>query len=166
MFLFGATLSYSIDDACFSFLVESSTDVRSKALALSSALPHAGDWLNVVPCSALSLHLMDCEFCLCLKYWLGLQMFEDGAWCSVCQVEVDPFGDHHLGCGGNADRIARHNALRDTIFSAAQSAALAPRREVSSLMPSSQNRPADVYLPSWIKGLPAALDVTVISTMQ
>ena len=24
-------------------------EVRSKALALSSSLPHAGDWLNVVP---------------------------------------------------------------------------------------------------------------------
>ena len=52
------------------------------------------------------------------------------------------------------------------IFSAAQSAALAPRMEVSSLIPSSQNRPADVYLPSWKGGRPAALDVTVISTMQ
>ena len=58
-------------------------------------------------------------------------------------------GDHHVGCGGNADRIARHNALRDAIFSAAQSAALAPRREVSSLIPCSLSRPADVYLPSW-----------------
>ena len=131
------SLSHSIDDACFSFLVESSSDVRSKALASSSALPHAGEWLNIVPCSALGLHLMDCEFRLCLKYWLGLQMFEDGARCPVCHVVADPFGDHHVGCGGNADRIARHNALRDAIFSAAQSAALAPRMEVSSLIPSS-----------------------------
>ena len=162
----GHSLSHSIDDACFSFLVESSPDVRSKALALSSALPHARDWLNVVPCSALGLHLMDCEFCLCLKYWLGLQMFEDGARCPVSHVVANPFGDHQVGCGGNADRIARHNTLRDAIVSAAQSAALAPRREVSSLIPSSQNCPAVVYLPSSKRGRPAALDVTVISTMQ
>ena len=160
------SFSHSIDDACFSFLVESSPDIRSKALALSSALPHAGNWLNVVPCSALGLHLMDCVFRLCLKYWLGLQMFEDGDRCPVCHVVADPFGDHLVGCGGNADRIARHNALRDAIFSAAQSAALAPRREVSSLIPSSLNRPADVYLPNLKGGRPAALDVTVISTMQ
>ena len=83
-------------------------------------------------------------------------MFEGGARCPVCHVVAGPFGDHHVGCGGNADRIARHNALRDAIFSAAQSAALAPRREVSSLIPSSQNRPADVYLPSWKGGRPAA----------
>ena len=63
----------------------------------------------------------------------------------VCHTVADPYGDHHVGCGGNGDRIARHNSLRDAIFSAAQSAALAPRREVSSLIPSSLSRPADVF---------------------
>ena len=143
------SLSHSVDEACFSLLLESSPDVHSRALALSSALPHAGDWLNVVPSSALGLHLMYCEFRLCLRYWLGLQMFQDGAQCPVCHTVADPYGDHHVGCGGNADRTARHNALRDAIFSAAQSAALAPRREVSSLISCSLSHPADVYLPSW-----------------
>ena len=63
----------------------------------------------------------------------------------VCHTVADPYGDHHVGCGGNGDRIARHNSLRDAIFSAAQSAALAPRRKVSSLIPSSLSRPADVF---------------------
>ena len=136
------SLSRSIDEACFSLLLERAPDVRSKALALSSAISHAGDWLNVVPSSALGIHLLDCEFWLCLRYWLGLQIFEDGP------TIADPYGDHHVGCGGNGDRIAQHNALRDAIFSAAQSAALAPRREVSSLIPSSLSCPADVFLPS------------------
>ena len=65
---------------------------------------------------------------------------------------ADPYEDHHVGCGGNADRIARHNALRDAIFSAAQSAALAPRREVSSLIPCSLSRPADVYISTQLEG--------------
>ena len=50
--------------------------------------------------------------------------------------------------------------------SAAQSAALSPRREVPSLIPGSLSRPADVYLPHWSQGRPAALDVTVISPLQ
>ena len=160
------SLSRSIDEACFSSLLESAPDVRSKALALSSSIPHAGDWLNAVPSPALGLHLLDCEFRLCLRYWLGLRLFSDGTPCSVCHTTADPYGDHHVGCGGNGDRILRHNALRDAIFSAAQSAALAPRREVPSLIPNSQSRPADVYLPNWKRGCPAALDVSVISTMQ
>ena len=79
---------------------------------------------------------------------------------------TDPFGDHHVGCGGNNDRISRHDSIRDAVFSAAQSAALAPRKEVPCLIPDRQSRPADVFLPHWKRGLPAALDVSVISTLQ
>ena len=71
-----------------------------------------------------------------------------------------------MGCGGNGDRIFRHDSIRDAIFSVAQSAALAPRKEAPSLIPSSRRRPADIYLPNWKRGQSAALDITVISTMQ
>ena len=142
------SLSYSIDEACFSSLSGSAPDVCSGALALSSSIPHASDWLNVVPSSTLGLHLLNCEFRLCLRYWLGLQLFPDGAQCSVCHTIADPYGDHHAGCEGNGDRILRHNALHDALFSAAQSSALAPQREVPSLIPNSHSRPADVYLPN------------------
>ena len=160
------SLSRAIDAASLDALLASATHPRRKALALSTSIRHAGDWLNVVPSSALGLHLQDREFRLCLKYWLGLQIFEEDRRCPVCLLVADQFGDHHVGCGGNADRIFRHNSLRDAVFSAAQSAALAPRKEVPSLIPGTQNRPADVYLPCWKRGRPAALDITVISTMQ
>ena len=52
------------------------------------------------------------------------------------------------------------------MFSASQTAALAPRKEVPSLIPGSQSRPADVFLPTWTRGQPAALDITVISSLQ
>ena len=71
-----------------------------------------------------------------------------------------------MGCGGNGDRIFRHDSIRDAIFSAAQSAALAPRKEFPSLISGCQNRPADVFLPHWDRGLPSALDISVISTLQ
>ena len=50
--------------------------------------------------------------------------------CPLCAGEIvaDPFGDHQVGCGGNGDRIHRHDSLRGSLFSAAQSAALAPRK--------------------------------------
>ena len=79
---------------------------------------------------------------------------------------ADAHGDHQVGCGGNGDRILRHDSIRDALFSAAQSATLAPRKEAPSLIPGSSSRPADVYLPIWVRGQPAALDVTVISTLQ
>ena len=84
----------------------------------------------------------------------------------ICHVAADSFGDHHVGCGGNGDRIFRHDSIRDAIFSAAQSAALAPRKEFPSLIPGCHNRPADVFLPHWDRGLPTALDISVISILQ
>ena len=83
--------------------------------------------------------------------------------CNVCSRPCDPYGDHQVGCNGNRDLIRRHHSLRDVLFSAAQSAGLAPVREVPSLIPDSCSRPADLFLPLW---KPAALDVTVISSLQ
>lgn len=53
-------------------------------------------------------------------------MVDEGSPCPVC------FG---VGCGGNGDRIHRHDSIRDALFSAAQSAPLAPGREAPSLIP-------------------------------
>ena len=69
-------------------------------------------------------------------------------------------------CGGNGDRIHRHDSLWDTLYLGAQCTALVPRREVPSLIPGSRSCPADIYLPIWERGQPAALDVMVISTLQ
>ena len=115
--------SKAIDQAVFDELLAMAPDTQSKILALSSSIAHAGDWLSVTPSSALGLHLHDWEFRLCLQYWLGLQMVEEGTTCPVCQAVADPFRDHQVGCVGNGDRIHRHDSLRDPLYSAAQSAA-------------------------------------------
>ena len=153
-------------ETSFNLLVSGAPNTRSKALALSTAILHAGDWLNVVPSKALGLHLHDWEFRLCLQYWLGLQLAREGSCCTICRAPADAMGDHQVGCGGNGDRIHRHDSIRDAVFSAAQSAALAPRKEVPSLIPGSSSHPADVYLPNWTRGQPAALDVMVMSPLQ
>ena len=86
---------HSQDLARFSLLLDSASDACIRALALSSSIPHAGYWLNVVPSTALGLHLLDREFWLCLHYWLGLQMFAVGAQCLVCHSAADLHG-HRL----------------------------------------------------------------------
>ena len=160
------SLSNAMDESCFQQLLTSAPSSRFRALSLSSSLPHAADWLNVVPSSSLGLHLHDREFRCCLRYWLGVPLHSTPYPCPECRCTADPYGDHQVGCGGNGDRIARHNAIRDVIFSAAQSAALAPSKEAPGLVPGSQARPADIFLPSWSLGRPAALDVHVISPLQ
>ena len=120
----------------------------------------------VVPSPALGLNLHDSDFRHCLQYWLGTRLFPSSYNCPFCSGTCDVYGDHHVECGGNKDRINRHDSLRDVLFSSTQAAALCPRREVPSLIPSSRSRPADVFLPSWTHGKPAALDVAVTSPMQ
>ena len=160
------SLSVVIDETLHQHLLSTAPSTRARALALSSALPHAGDWLNGVPSATLGLHLQDQEFRCCLRYWLGVPLHSSSYSCPECHNTADPFGDHQVGCGGNGDRITRHNAIRDIVFSAAQSAALAPSKETPNIIPDSSSRPADVFLPTWCRGRPAALDVQVISPLQ
>ena len=68
------SLSNAMDESCFQQLLTSAPTSRFRALSLSSSLPHAGDWLNVVPSSSLGLHLHDREFRCCLRYWLGVPL--------------------------------------------------------------------------------------------
>ena len=75
-------------------------------------------------------------------------------------------GDHRFGGGGNNDQLPGHNLICDSTLSVAQAAALAPRREVPSLILGTRSRSADIFLPNWTGGHPAALDITVISPMQ
>ena len=86
--------------------------------------------------------------------------------CSECHCVADVFGDYQVGCGGNGDRILRHNAIRDVIFCAAQSTALSPSKEVPNLILDSLSRPADIFLLTWSCGPPAAVVVHVISPLQ
>ena len=86
------SLSRVVDDACFSVLLDSAPDVHSRALALSSAILHAGDWLNVIPSSSLGLHLLDCEFRPCLQYWLGFGCLRTGSSAQFAMLWRIPFG--------------------------------------------------------------------------
>ena len=156
----------TIDESNFDHLLATSTTTRQRTFALSSALQHAGDWLNVLPSPAVGLHLHSKEFRLCLRYWLWLLLFAVSSACPQCMRPTDAFEDHQMGCGGNGDRVARHDALRNVIFTAAQSAALGPRKEAPALIVGTPSRPTDVFLPTWSRGRPVALDVTVTSPLQ
>ena len=159
-------LSLAIDEAVHHQLLSLAPSTRARALALSTSLPHTGDWLNGVPSATLGLHLQDQSFRCCLRYWLGVPLHSSPYSCPECRSIADEFGDHQVGCGGNGDRIARHNAIGDVLFSAAQSAALAPVWEATNMISNSQSRPADIPIPTWRHGRPAALDVHVISPLQ
>ena len=132
----------------------------------SLSLPHTGDWLNCPPIPALGLHLRSAEFVTAVKFRLGLSVYEREGPCPACSRPSDILGDHGMCCGTGGERIARHNFLRDAIFATAQSAGLAPIKEGRALLPGTNRKPADVFLPNWAAGRDAALDVTVTHPLQ
>ena len=97
---------------------------REIARLASVSLPHAGDWLNVVPSPALGLHLRSQEFLTVTKYRLGVNNYPMAGPCPACGHHSDRLGDHAICCSNNGERISRRNILRDAIYSTAQSAAL------------------------------------------
>ena len=140
--------------------------VREIARLGSLSLPHAGDWLHVVPSPALGLHLRSREFVMSVKYRLGSPVYTVSGQCPACGLHSDKAGDHAISCGSDGERIARHNHLRDTLYHTAVSAALAPTREDRALLPGTDARPADVLIPRWTHGKDTALDVTVVNPLQ
>ena len=141
-------------------------EIRERARLLSLTLPHAGDWLNTPPLTALGLHLRPVEFVLATKYRLGIEVYRRAGPCPACLRPSDTYGDHAMSCGTGGERIARHNHLRDALFEMAASAALAPTKEGRFLLPGDDRRPADVFIPYWAGGRDAALDVTVVNPLQ
>ena len=129
-------LSLAIDEATEQRLLSSAPNTRSRALALSSGLSHAGDWLNVVPSVSLGLYLHDQELCSLLRYLLGVPLHGVPYQCPKCCCMADIYGDHQMACSGNGDCIARHNYLRDVIFFACPSRH--PRSQERNPQPRSQ----------------------------
>ena len=124
--------------------------------------------MNMIPSLTMRLHLLDKEFRLCQKYWLCQPMFEENSFCPECQRPPDSYGDHQVGCGGNGDRIFRHNSLRDILFAVTQVCCFGPQEGglAPALVPGSICTLAGVLFSNWCVGKPAVLDVTVISPIQ
>ena len=82
-----------------------------------------------------------------------------------------------MNVGGAVDR--RHNAVREGTYRFAKASALNPQREKRALLPprpdmeqikekanASGRRPADIWMPRWGDGGPAALDFAVTSGLR
>ena len=123
-----------------------------KARLASLALPHSGDWLHVVPCPAIGLHLKKGEFRVATLYRLGMPVFDRAGPCIACQAPSDRLGHHSISCGSQGERIARHNHLRDAVYATAASAHLAPTKEDKALLPNSGGRPADMLIRNYREG--------------
>ena len=136
-----------------------------KAHLLSISSPHAAAWLSVIPSLRLNLHLEPAEFQIAVKWWLGIAVI-DIPVCSFCPSHA--LGHHALTCKHRGDVVSRHNRLRDVLLESCRLACLGPQVEVGSGLEHEghRTRPADILIPHWDLGKPAALDLTVTSTLN
>jgi hypothetical protein len=100
---------------------------------------------------------------------------------------MDTFCDHAGECCGGGDRTRRHNLIRNITYYGASAAGLQPELERPGLLPARPcqgggyedgsrrgnndddptfRRPADVYIPRWRSGPPAAWDFAVTSGVR
>ena len=126
------------------------SDSRSLARLRSLTLEHSSDYLNVIPSHTSGLSMLPQSFRHAILYRLGLPIYPTpDPRCPACGSQMDSYGDHTIVCATENERICRHDSLRDLIFETATHAGLFPKKEVRSLVPDSQKRPGDVYIPTW-----------------
>ena len=181
-------LSEAIDKHTFSQLSYPNVVSTSRRAHLSLITAHgAGVFLQAAPCKDSQLNNEPALFVAMLRRWLRIPFADQDVHCPECDSVLDRFGDHALVCCCGGDRTRRHNLIRNMVYYAAASANLHPELEKPGLLPQrpfsgslyengsssgdtdsspSFRRPADVYIPRWRSGPPAAWDFAVTSGLR
>eukprot|EP00731_Ephydatia_muelleri_P023127 Em0015g710a len=83
------------------------------------------------------------------------------------KLVLDPLGHHAASCRHGGDVVTRHNRLRDIFVEFCRQAHLSVRVEAGFGLSRVQRntRPADVLVQDWVRGSPAAIDITVTSPL-
>ena len=162
-------LSKAIDAAEHEVFLNS-LSVDDRAALLSEMLPGASAFLEATPSKEQGLAWDPDEFVTELAIRLQVDMALEEAWCPLCDCILDCKGRHAGLCGAGGDRTRRHHGVRNLIGQFACAGGKNPELEKPDLLQPSPDhpeagarRPADVYLPSWTAGCPAALDIAVSS---
>ena len=137
--------------------------VRLEAIAADNA----SAWMRAVPSPGLGLAIPPDVMSVLVKWWLGLPVSPLGQVCPRCPTHaLDQAGHHALTCKRGPHITARHKALRDCLAQYCRRALLSPSLEEGAGLNACQTRPADILLPTWTLGAPAALDLTVVHPLN
>ena len=144
-------------------------------LALA-AVPGAGAWLTASAAQD-DRQLDEALYRISIQRRLRVPIFNGGEACPLCGAPMDRFGDHALVCACGGDRVVRHNAVRDQVFSELRMGGGRIEREKPGLLPgrpggdgiptpAQARRPADV----WVEGKgarpPQAVDFAVTAGLR
>jgi len=178
------SLSLALERAAVSALLEPSPGNMAFRAHLSLLqVPHAGDWLQAVPSEVFGNAIAPPLFRISLQCRLRQAVYDALSFCPLCDAVLDTYGDHSKVCACGGDRSSRHNHIRNVGARFFNAAGLRPELEKPGLLPPrprtesegdaasvpcrpSSRRPADVFVPRWHLGRPAAFDFAVSSGMK
>ena len=177
-------LSHAIDSHTLGMIRQNNeNDLRFQAHLNHTTASGAGSWLHVVPAKAIKTDVDPLLYRTMIQRWLRVPLHESVFHCPCCDEVIDRHGDHCLTCTCGGDRTKRHNLIRNEVFYFCSSSGLNPELERPGLLqprplagsryedgsnrdPNNRRRPADIYLPRWRRGTPAALDFAVTSGLR
>ena len=178
-------LSLALDKASAATLKDAA-DLHHKAHHELVTQKGACGFLTAMPSDVLGNVVSPDLFRTMVLRWLRVPFTTSEFFCPFCDTVCDIYMDHALCCSGGGDRTKRHNLVRNQGYRTSARAGLCPELEKPGLlqprpllgsrceegtdMPhldnASQRRPADVFLPRWCSGGPAALDFAITSGLQ
>ena len=147
------TIQHALDN--FHGLKENLACERESTRLLSLSVRHAGALLFAPPFQLLDF----------IWHQMSLELVQSTGWVSLSTTPKGSARSVKQECHGRGDAIARHDQIRDKIVSACSSANLSPVVK-KNLIPESQSRTGDIFVPTSKSGKPAASDVTVTSSLQ
>ena len=172
-------LSRRLDEPAYA-LIHSRASPDERAILTSECEPGARAFLSVVPDKHAGTWMEPALFIEEVRARLRIAAAAVDSWCPLCDRILDAKGYHPGICAAGGERTTRHNAIREIILEFAHRAGYsgAEREKPDLLLPArpddtratsatergvdnSRRRPADVYVPGWAAGVPAALDFAV-----
>ena len=167
-------LSLRLDKAVFDQRLSTASSPAVKASLRSECEPGAYDFLQAVPSTKMGLTMNSAEFSTTLQTRLCQDVLPGDVWCPLCDCVLDTKGFHARLCAAGGERVVRQNSVRNCVFNAARSAGLRPELDKAGLLlparlddvDRTRRRPADVFLPAWLNGSPAALDFAVTAPQR
>ena len=177
-------LSHEIDRCTFGKIKsQNENNVHFKAHLNLTTASGAGSWLYTTPSKALGTHVDPELYSIMVQRWVRVPVHYTESHSLMCDKVMDRYGDHSLVCACGGDRTKRHNLLRNEVYYFCNSAGLNPELEKPGILQprpingavqedgsdrglDCNRRPADVYIPRWKRGTPAALDFAVTSGLR
>ena len=146
-----------------SLLLSTAGDDYSRARLLAVSSPHAGDWLNASPITAVGLKMTNEVIRVAAGLRLGAILCTPHI--CPCGCPVDARGSHGLSCSRSAGRQPRHSLLNDIIYRSLIRANIATMKEPTGLLPGTGLRPDGATITPWVSGKCLAWDATTPDTL-